>query len=389
MLCLGFGLGEFAHHRESWHPFVEALDPFGQLWVNLLRVTAVPLTLCLLVTGLGSLQRGAGRWTAVTMISILTMLVTAALFTVAVTYGFLGVAPLQPLPSGDGAPRSGEDMTFATWVANLVPKNAFSAAASEDVLGLTILAGLFGLALARIEETRRDAVLRFFEGARDVLFVIVKWALYGAPIGAFALAMSFTSKNGLSAAGAAGQYVLLACGMLVAFMLMLYPVATWAGRFGIKRFAMAVAPVQVVALGTRSSLACLPSLVDAAESLDLREEAKDVSLPMTIALFKLNRPITAISRTLFLAALYSVPMDAGKLTIFALTVLALSIASPGIPNSGGGSTTGAYLAAGLPIEGIVLLDMLTPITDLFRTLLNATANLVAAVLAHRFAGEAA
>jgi Na+/H+-dicarboxylate symporter len=80
-----------------------------------------------------------------------------------------------------------------------------------------------------------------------------------------------------------------------------------------------------------------------------------------------------------------VALDPLKLITFVLTLILLSFSTPGIPSGSNGSTFGAYLAAGLPAEGVLIFDAVDSLTDIFRTLVNVTGSLAAAVIAARFA----
>ncbi|HYB24386.1 MAG TPA: cation:dicarboxylase symporter family transporter, partial [Solirubrobacteraceae bacterium] len=100
--------------------------------------------------------------------------------------------------------------------------------------------------------------------------------------------------------------------------------------------------------------------------------------------------ISATVKLLFLAHLFGVPLSPARIATFVVTVLLVSFTTLGVPNGGGGfRTTPAYLAAGMPIEGIVLLAAVDSIQDVVRTVLNVTGDLCAATILGRFSGRVA
>jgi Na+/H+-dicarboxylate symporter len=182
-----------------------------------------------------------------------------------------------------------------------------------------------------------------------------------------------------------GGLVVLQCGVMVAFMLLLYPISAILGRVSMIDFARAVAPAQLVALSTRSSIASLPALVEGGRThLRLPQSATSFVLPLTVSLFKVNRTISACAKLLFLAHVYGVPVSTGTMATFVASVVVLSFTSVGVPNGGSAfKTLPAYLAAGLPIEGIIIAEAVETIPDIVKTVLNVTGDMSAAALLSR------
>jgi Na+/H+-dicarboxylate symporter len=107
-------------------------------------------------------------------------------------------------------------------------------------------------------------------------------------------------------------------------------------------------------------------------------------LPLTVSLFKVNRTISGCSKLLFLAYVYGVPLTAGTIVSFVASVVVLSFTSVGVPNGGSAfKTLPAYLAAGLPIEGIIIAEAVETIPDIMKTVLNVTGDMSAAAVLSR------
>ncbi len=101
-------------------------------------------------------------------------------------------------------------------------------------------------------------------------------------------------------------------------------------------------------------------------------------------MFKVNRTISSTAKLIFLAYIYGIPLSATTLASFLITVMILSFSTVGIPSGGTNfKTLPAYLAAGLPLEGLVILEAVETIPDIFKTLLNVTGDMSAATILSR------
>jgi proton glutamate symport protein len=209
---------------------------------------------------------------------------------------------------------------------------------------------------------------------------LIHWILIVAPIGVFALALPLTARLGSAAAGAIGYFILIACVLLTAGTGLLYLlVAVW-GRMPVGEFARACAPVQAVAISTRSSLASLPALLDSARTLKLPAQIAGLTIPLGVSVFKYGSPIARLTGTLFITKLYGIELGGAELAALAAALIVLPFYSPGIPSGGLLVMTPVYVALGLPVEGIALLIALDPIPDMFLTMSNVTAMLTATTL---------
>jgi Na+/H+-dicarboxylate symporter len=409
-LAAGLALGILAY-RSGHAGLLSALailEPIGTLWVNALRMTIVPLAVANLIVAVAGSRNTAivGRLGALSFLSFLGLLVIGGIFT-------LTFAPLfvSPIPAGASAiealranltPPPGivvpdpANTSRSIWqgIVGFVPSNPVQAAAAGDLLPLIVFTLLFGLAATRLPLDSRRLLVGVSEAVAATMLVLVRWVLAVAPAGVFVLAFGVAAKVGVEAVQAVGYYLVLVCGFLLAFTALLYPLTGVAGRVPIARFAAAVAPAQAVAIGTRSSLACLPALLQGAErQLRMTPVVSGFTLPLAVATFKVNRTISSPIKLLFLTHLFGLHVDPVFVAGFMLFVIVLSFSAPGIPGGAPMLTLPAYLAAGIPIEALLLMEAVEAIPDIFKTLLNATADMSSAAIVARLmpapAGDAA
>jgi Na+/H+-dicarboxylate symporter len=256
---------------------------------------------------------------------------------------------------------------------DLVPQNVVKAAADGAFLPLIIFAVLFGLALARVSDAKRQAVLRVVEGIAEAMQRLAGWILELAPIGVFALAVPLASRLGLAAAGAVIAYIVVVVLLtIVAVALLLYPLGILAGPMSASTFVAYCAPSQAIAFASRSSLAALPAIVESAERGGLSPTAARVVLPLAVAVFHFGAAVAQTVGVIFLARLFGVTLTPPQLATVIVAVVLASFAVPGIPGGSIIAMVPVLAAANLPLEGIGILLAVDTIPDMFRTTANLT-----------------
>lgn len=398
-LGAGFALGAVAHAAElsGMQQAALWLEPIGKLWVNALRMIVIPLVLSNLVLGMADHAggRGLGRLGAWSFGLFAAFLLVGTGITLLLAPPALRLFPLEPgafaqvappVPGAAEAADAAAGFNLLDWLLGLVPVNPFEAAADGAILPLLVFTVLVALALPHAAPATREALLPFVRGVSDVMFVLLRWILWPTPYAVFVLALAIGARGGGGIVGAVGLFIVLVCVLMALYVLLLYPLTAVAAGVAPGRFARAVAPAQTVAVGTRSSLASLPALIQGAEGgLDMPRAVSGFVLPLSVATFKVNSSISSITKFLFLAAAYGIDLDPARVVTFVVASLMLSFGSPGVPTAPGSVTRlPAYLAAGIPLEGVVLLSAVDAVPDIFKTLLNVTADMSVATIVARW-----
>ena len=397
LIALAAGLaGGIAAAASRSHPLIalaDALTPIGTLWVNAIRMTVIPLVVALLVTGVASASDIAqiGRLGRRTLLVFAALLVGGAVVAIPLGIAIFSrlprlIADRPALPAGaveaatsvaEGASAVG----FSSWITSLVPTNPVAAAATGAMLPLIVFTLLFALAVARAPAAARETLLEFFRAVSEAMLVLVRWVVWLAPIGVFALMLPLGAHGGRELAGALGFYVVAYSMASVVFTLLLYPIVAVFAGIPIRRFTSAALPAQLIAFSSSSSIASLPALVEGAEQrLRLPSEVTGFVLPLAVSTFKFAGPVSWTFGALFVAWFYHVDLHAAQYASIAFATTFMSFAAPGVPRGAFLMLAPLFLAIGLPIEGIGLLIAVDAIPDLFATVLNASGDLAAAVL---------
>ena len=369
------------------------LEPIGQLWVNAIRMTALPLVISMLFVGVASAQEEdrMGRIGITTVGAYLGLLVFAAAFALLlgpplIADMHLSAAAVDSLRASAAAgevqtaTRVNQVPSFGAWVTSLVPANAMKSAADGAMLPVVVFTLLFALAARRIGEHLRQSLIDVFGAIAGATRAIVHWVLVAAPIGVFVLVLATASRIGASLIESMVYYVLAYSAAVVLFALLLYPIASFAGRVALPRFTRAALPAQTIAVSSSSSLASLPPLIEGAESLELSAPVIGFVLPLSVSVLRATTPIAWVIGTLFLAKLDGIALGVGTLVALALTAAALSFATPGVPQGGMLLLATMLPSFGVPASGAALLIGADTIPDLFATAANVTADLAAATI---------
>jgi len=404
-LVLGvlFGIVAAINH---WGQFTQDwIAPFGTIFVNLLKLIAVPLVMASLVTGVASLadltklSRMGGKTIAIYLITTV----------VAICIGLILVNALQPgasIPDDVAAnlqatyqeemeQRSGDVQLVKERgplqpLVDIVPQNIIGAAGSNrNMLQVVFFALFIGIGLILVRNERTEVVLRFFQGLNDVIIKLVDVIMLIAPIGVFALiAGTITSIAGDSLASvlellrSLGFYALVVCLGLVLHVIIVYGgLIHFISPLSLKQFFRGISPAQLLAFSTSSSAATLPVTMECArENLGVKKEVASFVLPLGATI---NLDGTAMYQSIaavFIAQALGMELDfAAQLTIV-LTALLASIGAAPVPGAGLIMLVIILEAIGVPSGGVALILGVDRILDMLRTTANVTGDATVAVL---------
>ena len=379
----------------------DVVRPIGRLWLNALQMTVVPLVTALVIVGVNTASNAAasGRTARNAIIVFLLLLVGSAAFSAVITPALLDL-----LPRDGGTIQTFRDAlnssavattppSAAQWISALIPSNAIAAAASASMLPLVVFAMFFGFALSRQEAERRERILDIIRIVAHTMITIVRWVLWAAPVGVFALVLVVCAEVGMSILGVLGYYIVLMCVIYILITLLLYVVARVAAGEPLRHFASALLPVQVIAGSTQSSLASLPAMIDSARNrLGYPAALTSLVLPMAVSLFRITSPAQYIAVASFIAWLYGIDITVSQYAVAVLLAAAISMGSTGLPGQANFMTNNLPItqSLGLPVEPLGVLLAVDTIPDVFCTIGNATGGVTATgIVAKRMRSQSA
>lgn len=386
-LVVGIAVG-IVGARLGWTGAAAIAEPVGNLWLDALRMTVVPLVISLLITGIGRTADSA-RGGALALRSVVLFVGLLWLSTLIAALLIPALLRLWPMPAASAAALNaalgqsheavGAAPGLADFLRSIVPTNPIAAAANDAMLPLILFATLFAIATTRLDSDARDRITGLFGAIEKAMLEIVNWVLWIAPVGVFALAFVVGMKAGTAAIGALAHYIIIvSCAGLAAWALA-YPMAVFGGRVRLRDFIRAVAPAQAVALSTQSSLASLPAMLRGCQQLGVPTEVAGVPLPIAVAIFRVTSPAMNLAVALYVAHWVGMDLSAGAIAAGAVVAAVTTLGSISLPGQVSflTSITPIALAMGVPLAPLALLVAVEMIPDLVRTIGNVTMDVAA------------
>ncbi|ABD24930.1 sodium:dicarboxylate symporter [Novosphingobium aromaticivorans DSM 12444] len=393
-LALGLGLAFAA--PAALESVLLVVEPIGNLWLQALRGTIVPLVVALLFTGIvqtvaaaraGALARRALLFFASVLAGGCAM---AAVLVPAMLAAFpMPQAAADALRQGVAQIHDKADVPgFAAFLQSIVPANVLQSAASDQILPVILFTSVFALAATRLTDVQRRTLATFFEATANAMLVVIGWVLLAAPVGVFCLSLAVAAHSGTAAIGALAHYVLVVTAAGVVVFLAAYAVAVVAARQPFGRFARAMLPAQALALSTQSSLATLPAMLGVCRTLGVRAQTADLVLPLAVALFRATGPAMNLAVAIYVAHWFGMELTPSMLVAgFAVATLT-TLGAVSLPGAISFVTSigPIAIAMGVPVEPLALLVAVEVLPDLMRTLGNVTMDVAVTAAVDRAHG---
>ncbi len=397
-LIIGIAAGAYlASAKVDWLAQATTItDALGGVWLDALRMTIIPLVFALLVVGVaqtaGTVRAGGLAGKALIAFALL-LLLSASLAAIA-TPALLDAWP-APAAAAQALRDAGHKTgfvppptpPFGDWLRSFVPANPVKAAADGAMASIVVFALTMGLAASRLEEARRKVLFDFFDAVQAAMMVIVGWVLWAAPAGVMLLSFGVGARTGFGAVGILGHYVTVVSIMCLAGGLIGLLVALIGGRAPVGKLFGALIPVEAMAISTQSSLASLPVMLTACDRLGVPERARDLVLPMAVAVFRITSPAGNLAVVIYIAHLYGIHLAPGILAIGVVVASLVSVAAVGVASSVTFFTTlvPISMAMGLPMDLLPLFLAVETLPDFSRTIGNVTADVGVTAMAGRWA----
>lgn len=380
------------------------IRPFGTIFINLLKLIAVPLVLASLVVGVASLNditklsRMGGKTIAIYMVT--------TVFAISIGLGVVNV--MQP---GGALPAETRATLTESYVENvegrdddarellerspldffvdIVPENFFEAASNNtNMLQVVFIAIIFGIGIINIPSKKGKVLVDVFDSLNDVIIKIVDLIMKTAPYGVFALMAAVIvdlTGDDLGQAfillRALGWYcIAVLVGLLLHVFIVYSTLFKIYSNMKLLDFFKAIQPAILLGFSTSSSLATLPVTMERVEkNLGVGEEVSSFVLPVGATINMDGTSLYQAVAAVFIAQALGMELSiAAQLTIV-LTATLASIGAAGVPGAGIIMLVIVLQAVQVPVEGIALILGVDRILDMCRTAVNVTGDAAVSV----------
>ncbi|MFN3758372.1 MAG: dicarboxylate/amino acid:cation symporter [Algoriphagus aquaeductus] len=411
VLGLAFGLVAIQFGIPKWVT-LDYIKPVGTVFINGLKMIAMPLVLASLIIGVSNLgdisklSRIGGKtlmaFLITTIIAICTGLGLVNLFEPGEGLPDSTRESLMAMYEGDAGKRAEaaaelQDQSPLQPLVDMVPQNLFQATTDNAaMLQVVFFAILAGIALLQIPKSKAEPVVAFFDGLNDVIIQIVNYIMIIAPYGVFALMASLiveiagdNPESAVTLLLALLKYSLIVLGGLFFMMLVIYPLLLKSfTRVKYADFFRAIRPAQLLAFSTSSSSATLPVTMKLSEEeLGVSENISSFVLPLGATINMNGTSLYQSVAAVFIAQALGMDLTFSQQVMIVLTSTLAAIGSAGVPGAGLIMLIVVLESIGVPAAGIALIMAPDRILDMFRTVVNVTGDVVVTTVVASTEGE--
>ena len=374
--------------------------PWGQVFIRLLQLIAVPLVFVSLVKGVIGLS-DIGKFSRIGIRTIILYLLTTAFaVTVGMSLGLVvrpgqfvdrqTVVSMQENYKSVVEQKKAEADTMKnsgplSFLEEVVPDN-FVAATSDNrkMLQVIFFAVLFGIAALCIERTKIAPVEQLFDSLYHILLKVIDFVILFAPYGVTALmaGLVIDFSGNLSMFGALAVYAITVVGGLLFLISVFYPTLIYLfTKMKPNFFIKTMYPVQLFAFTTSSSAATLPLNLETTENkLGVSNEVTSFVLPVGATINMDGTSCYQAIAVLFIAQVIGIDLTLMQLFTILLMTIISSIGTPSIPGGSYVILTMVLASVGIPPEGLALILGIDRPLDMLRTAVNVTGDATVAAI---------
>lgn len=384
-IVLGIVCGIFFPHE------MISIKWIGQVFINLLKLIALPLIFCALVSAIASMG-GMKKLSSVGIYTIIYVLFSVAIAVI------IGLVLLNTFKPGIGIPPSLilsnaetadlRPIEFSSYLLTLFPPNIVAAAAKYEIMPLVFFSIVFSIACLRVGESA-TLVIQFFVGLRNVLIKMITWLMVLTPIGLFSLlgtAVAEASVKNLLFSSLKGMFAFIVIFLSGLFLQILWQLIllTVVARKNPAEFISTSSNALLTAFAVSSSMATLPITLTVAKELEINDDVARFILPfattINLAGTAMYEAVSALFFCQILGFDLSIPAQMG---VF-LTAILAGMGATGIPEGGLVTMVMVLRNVNVPVSAIGLLLPFDRILDRFRTMTNVWGDLVCATIVDHF-----
>lgn len=405
-MALGVVFGLVLSFVDGGGAFIgDYIKPFGTIFINLLKLIAIPLILASLIKGVSDLK-DISKLSQMGGRTILTYVTTTL---IAVTIGLILVNTIQPGKSISVETRQELVEAYATdadqkreaaakqqeagplqALVDIVPSNIFAAATNNrNMLQIIFFALFFGIGMILLPEETSQPVKAFFDSFNAIILKLIDMIMMAAPYGVFALlAALVVEAPSLELFQALALYavtLLLGLGAMIIVYSIIVKVFT--GRSP-SAFFKGIAPAQLLAFSTSSSAATLPVTMECVEeNLGVDKEVTSFVLPIGATINMDGTSVYQGVAAVFIAQAFGLDLSLSAQLGIIFTATLASIGTAAVPSAGIVMLVIVLAQAGIPEAGLALIFAIDRPLDMCRTIVNVTGDAAVSMLVGKSIGK--
>ena len=405
-MALGVLFGAFLSFIPNGSEFIkDYIKPFGTIFINLLKLIAIPLILASLIKGVSDLK-DISKLSQMGGRTILTYLITTL---TAVSIGLVLVNLIQPGKSISVDTRNELVEAYSTnteekqvaaakqkeagplnALEEIVPSNIFLAASNNrNMLQVIFFALFFGIGMILLPYKKIKSVKKFFDSFNSIILKLIDLIMLAAPYGVFALlAALVVEAPSLELFQALALYaVTLLLGLAAMIFIYMILVRVFTGK-KINFFVKGIAPAQLLAFSTSSSAATLPVTMECVEeNLGVDKEVASFVLPIGATINMDGTSVYQGVAAVFIAQAFGMDLNLSAQLGIVFTATLASIGTAAVPSAGIVMLVIVLSQAGIPEAGLALIFAIDRPLDMCRTIVNVTGDAAVSMIVGKTIGK--
>ncbi len=371
---------------------VDWVKPFGTIFINLLKLIAVPLILASLIKGISDLKdisklsKMGGRTIGLyVMTTILAVSIGLVIVNIIKPGSYISEKTRTELVSSytadanskiEAAAKQSEVGPLQSLI-DIVPDNIIKASSDNgNMLQVIFFAVIFGIAMILIPEKKSKPVKDFFDSFNEVILKMIDLIMLFSPFGVFALLAAIVAESPsldlFKALGMYGLTVLIGLFLVICVYLVLVKVFA---KKSPKFFINGISPAQLLAFSTSSSAATLPVTMErTVDNLGVDDEVASFVLPIGATINMDGTSLYQAVAAVFIAQSFGMDLSLATQLGIIVTATLASIGSAAVPGAGMVMLVIVLAQAGIPEAGLALIFAIDRPLDMCRTTVNVTGD---------------
>ena len=371
---------------------VDWVKPFGTIFINLLKLIAVPLILASLIKGISDLKdisklskmggRTIGLYILTTVLAVSIGLVIVNIikpgsYISEQTRTELVASYTADANSKIEAANKQSEVRPLQSLIDIVPDNIIKASADNgNMLQVILFAVIFGIAMILIPEEKSKPVKDFFDSFNEVILKMIDLIMLFSPFGVFALLAAIVAESPsldlFKALGMYGLTVLIGLSLMIGVYLLMVKILT---KKSPKFFFNGISPAQLLAFSTSSSAATLPVTMErTVDNLGVDDEVASFVLPIGATINMDGTSLYQAVAAVFIAQSFGMDLSLATQLGIIVTATLASIGSAAVPGAGMVMLVIVLAQAGIPEAGLALIFAIDRPLDMCRTTVNVTGD---------------
>ncbi len=359
----------------------------GTMFINMMFCVVVPMVFASIAGPVANMA-SAGRAGKIMGVTVASFVVTGAIAAV-IMYALMKFIPPVLEPWSDMTSEAiGEHASMTEMIVNFFTVSDFSGLLSRKaMLPLIVFSVLFGFSV-QATGGPESIIGKWLSGLTDVMMKFVNIITYAAPVAFFCIFADLVATYGASVVGGYGRAMMVYYPLCFIYIFTAFPLFAWfgGGKGGIKTMFAHITRPAVVSLGTCSSVATIPTNLDAAADTGISKDVAEMVCPLGATMHMDGSCFSCVLKILFVWGVFGKEVTWGSLPLIVIVAVLSSVGMSGVP---GGGYIGEYIICSIffPTQIELAFPILVAIGNLVdppATMINSAGDYVVCFIVSRF-----